>query len=500
MRVISISIIGCAIFLMSSAGWSAPVKKGAHKSDTAAGTVAPKIEAGSQMLLVFPSFPKQVPFSEKELSLFRGSLSETDRLGIMVADRKEHLLTLDAKQQKEVTSASIVSAFEAAVPESGSVVDTEEDEIGSVGVSVESALRSAVAQVSDLDGMVKAVVLVLDKPLPFSTANVDNNGVLKDTGTDTDTGTASDADGRSLLSLLTLNNIILYALYSTDVEAPLVEQLAEQSGGKNFFLSQRTTLNDSLYFLYDSILLRTIQLAPQQALYDSDEVCPEVPTSLAAASSGAGEGGPQWPVYVLLAILILLGSALLVLITMMWQRIGKPAPVAKETSDIKEEKQASSFSKLTIGLNRVRNSFAETESKLHALSADLDDFGIENWELQKKIVSAYAEMARELFLLYDHVLLKPNDELSDGEQLLKRKIEQLLEAADVAEMTPEVGSRFHSKYHRHAGERYSEQKAGTILEVVRKGYQRKGFVSDEPFVIRQAEVIVSAGLKQGAKE
>lgn len=489
--------------LFGSQGLAASVKnaQGDNKEKKEGQKKVAKIEAGTQMLLVFPTTPQVVPFSEKELSLFRGSLSETDRLGIIVADRKQQLLPLQLEDKQPIPSAKIIEAL--ALSSNGGEVPISEAASNDAPqpVYLEDVLRSAVAQLSNLEGMLKAVIMVLDGPLMFSAAPKEVAGVTEDSSQSV-ADESGDADTLTMLSaLLALNNVILYTVYPDSVENEALEKLTSQSGGKNLYLSNRVDVNDALYWAYDSILLRTIQLAPQQALYESDEVCPPaVAEAVVPAQVRPSKSGDLALLGVSLQLISLaFGVVIIVIGVFIWKRVGLQQPVSKPKDESDKSKQASSFSKLTIGLNRVRNSFADAESKMHALSADLDDFGSENWELQKKIISAYAEMAGELFLLYDHVTLRKDDDLSDGDKLLKRKIEQLLDEAHVDEICPNSGEKFHSKYHCHAGERYSDHKAGSVVEVVRKGYQRKGFVSEEPFVIRQAEVIVSAGNNQGDK-
>ncbi|MBN2527688.1 MAG: nucleotide exchange factor GrpE [Deltaproteobacteria bacterium] len=456
------------------------------------------LEAGIRMLLVFPEPPAKMPFSEAELNLFRSSLGKSDQLGIVVTNRKLQLLSMTPKDQMTVSSAGILSELKLAT-----VADKEKNAAANVKkkpLDLDETIRSAVAQMSDLQGLLKAVVLVPDRDIDLSRDIKEDTPLQPENGTDSGFDDNESTELSTLSSLLALNNVILYTVFPETVHSPLLEKLTTQSGGKNLFLSNRVSLNDALYTAYDSILLRTIQLAPQTALYDSDSIC--TPALDDTAKIGATDEQPPAVaassdlVVGMLFIGLVLSAALLVLLILIWRQRGttaSPAGTPERKNETSEEKGAPSFSKLTIGINRVRNSFSDMESRLHALSVDLDEFGSDNWEMQKKIVSAYAEISKELFLLYDHVSLDDESERSEASQRMMRKIAQALENNGIEKIVPSAGERFHSKYHSHAGERQSDQKAGTILEVVRDGYQRQGFVSDEPFVLRQAEVIVSTG-------
>ena len=457
-----------------------------------------KLEAGTRTLIVFPTTPEKMPFSEDQLNRFRSSLSKSDQLGIVVADRKQQLLPLTEKAQVEVPTFKIVNGFHVSISDS----DSRASQPSEAPVDIDETIRNAVAQLSDLEGLLKAIVLVVDRPYLFSRRA--NNKTISTEGSVADPGIEEKESSLSALTtLLALNNIILYSIYSEDIQNTSVEQLTDRSGGKNIYLSRRVTLDDALYMAYDSILLRTIQLAPKKALYEGDEICTPAPDEGAKSAAQPLQMQPSgMNAYVITLLIAVLGFVvvLLVFTVSLWQRNSQNSIVQKqapEKSDEKKENAAPAFSKLTIGINRVRNSFSDMESKLHSLSSDLDDFGSENWEMQKKIVSAYAEISKELFLLNDHLLLESDEQRSDEAAWVIRKIEQAFEDNGIEEIVPEVGERFHSKYHSHAGERISDEKAGTVLEVVRNGYQRKGFVSDEPFVLRQAEVIVSAGKEQG---
>ncbi len=450
-----------------------------------------KIEAGIRMLLVFPTAPDSVPFTESELTLFRSSLGETDEMGIVIADRKKQVLALNGEAQVKVSSARVMDGLRAKVASADSAAEPER----LASISIDETIRNAVSQLSDFKGMLKAVVLILDSPVVLTSDS--------DVASPEDTAKNADAAVTlsSLNALLALNNVILYSVYAESVHNGAIEQLTEQSGGKNIYLSSRVPLIDALYTAYDSILLRTIQLAPETALYESDTIC-EPPTA-ASENPDASELEPvdnnHLEIILLLALMGLCCVIVGLLIFIVRQTLGSQGkPDWKiESQPENPEKAPPSFSRLTIGINRVRNSFSEMESKLNTLSGDLDDFGSDNWELQKKIISAYAEISRELFLLYDHLSINDATSNSEDPTRLKRKIEQAMENNSIGEIVPEVGERFHSKYHCLAGERASAQKSGTIVEVIRKGYQREGFIGDKPFVLRQAEVIVSSGNEQG---
>lgn len=447
-----------------------------------------KIAAGTRVVMVFPSVPQQLPITQKELALFFGSLNESDNLGVLVADRKQQVLEMDNASGAASNAAKIVEQL--SIPPQNSAVD-----VGMTEITIDESLRQAVAQMSDLEGLVKAVVLVLDEPLSFVPSDRSKLRGADTAAVDTDSTSELTTAVLELSSLLALNNVILFTVYASDVESLPLEQLTVQTGGRNFYLNSRVSLNDTLYLAYDLIVLRTIELAPQKALYDSDEVCAPLDVPPVAAPVPPQGMDAQIPGYVLwLQIASLLAIVCVFLGVIYLGRRGKfNKPSATGQQQTSEEKSSPAFSKLTIGLNRIRNTFGETESKINALAADLDDFGSENWELQKTIVSAYADLAGHLFLLSDHIALKEVAALSEQDQLMHRKFEQIFEDCHIELLVPQKGDKFHSKYHRHAGQKPSNQKAGTVLEITRKGYQRKGFISDEPFVLRQAEVIVSAG-------
>lgn len=450
-----------------------------------------KIEAGIRMLLVFPTAPESAPFTESELTLFRSSLGKTDQMGIVVADRKKQVLALNGEAQVKVSSARVMDGLEAKAVNTDSAAEPGRQ----ASISIEETIRNAVSQLSDLEGLLKAVVLILDSPVVLTSES--------EVASPEDTANNMDASAKlsSLNALLALNNVILYSVYAESVQNRAIEQLTEQSGGKNIYLSSRVPLIDALYTAYDSILLRTIQLAPETALYESDTICepPTAQTEVAGISEIERANNSHLEIILLVALMglccVIVGLLIFIVRRMRVSKGKSNGKIESQSDD--SEKATPSFSRLTIGINRVRNSFSEMESKLNALSGDLDDFGSDNWELQKKIISAYAEISRELFLLYDHLSINDATSNSEDTTRLKRKIEQAMENNLIGEIVPEVGERFHSKYHSHAGERVSEQKSGTIIEVVRKGYQREGFIGDEPFVLRQAEVIVSSGNEQG---
>ncbi|MBN2716562.1 MAG: nucleotide exchange factor GrpE [Deltaproteobacteria bacterium] len=480
-----------------------------------------KLEAGTRILLSFPKTPKMLPFTESQLNRFRSSLSKSDQLGIVISDRRQQLLPMTEDAQVQVPTSKIIEGFNRAMQDSGDGTMGKE----AATEDIDETIRNAVAQLSGMEGLLKAVVLIIDEPVDL-VSPVDST-VSSASQQDSNVG-SSDPDEAAattaLSTLLALHNIILYAVFPENINSKSLEMLTEQSGGGNIYLSSRVALNDALYMAYDAILLRTIQLAPQKALYEGDEICPPPPDEAAVAAGTSAPSESAAPnTYVITLLIVILGLmvVLLLLTVAVWQR-GGGAPIEKSKektgeADTARDATSPAFSKLTIGINRVRNTFSDMESKLQALSGDLDDFGSENWEMQKKIVSAYAEISKELFLMLDHLTLEKmtleKSNLDEGKTdagaldkgalrsedaaWIVRKIVQALENNGIEEIVPVVGERFHSKYHAHAGARASDSKAGTVLEVVRNGYQRKGFISDEPFVLRQAEVIVSSGQEEG---
>ena len=308
-----------------------------------------------------------------------------------------------------------------------------------------------------------------------------------------------------VLSSLLLDEVIVHALVTDDETSRAARALAVSTGGKTLAIPPNADVTESLALVYDSLQLRALELSRDHSSENESEVdyryldekvdTPDqaVEIDKAAATSRPAPRAPTGSLTnVLLIVIVILNVAFLFLVfRKRGPNAGSHEPVQSDKS--KRLNESPSFSRLTMELNRFRQSFNDAEKRLDVLGLDLEDYGIESWDMEKKLMDEYVAITSRLFLLLDHLKIGSSSAQSDDSSVrLVRKINRLLEDSGIEEMDSEEGELFDSKRHIHVGDRDDAAAPGTILEVTRKGYfKADGLLHGEPFILRPAEVIVS---------
>ncbi len=410
-----------------------------------------------------------------KFAAFLGTLRKSDRIAVSMLDAKTTVaLPMQSFSQGGGLSASY-KMLEAL--KSGDAVRSLENGVAAVAEYLEFQKRK---------NAVNAIIIV-------------GGG----SGGDPDAGVKQISD--KVLSSLLMKEIVIHALVTDDEISGVARTLAASTGGKTLEIPQSTDVTKSLALLYDSLQLRALELSKDKSSevelevdyrYLDEKV--DTPDQAVAIDRVATTPKPVAPgpssslTNVLLVVIVILNLALMFLVFRNRGRTrGTHEPGQSEKS--KRLNESPSFSRLTMDLNRFRQSFNDAEKRLDALGLDLEDYGIESWDMEKKLMDEYVAITGRLFLLLDHLkILSSSADTDDASVRLERKITRLLEDSRIEEMESEEGNLFNGKRHIHAGERYDPAPPGTILEVTRKGYLRAdGMLHGESFILRPAEVIVS---------
>ena len=171
-------------------------------------------------------------------------------------------------------------------------------------------------------------------------------------------------------------------------------------------------------------------------------------------------------------------------ITKLTSRFKKPRP----------EVERATFLKLRDSARQLTRLMVEARSNLGKLQLDLEDYGAETWERERKFEEKYYRMADSLFLLLDHLEnLAKDEKKSDEIDWIYKKTRRILEDEGIEEILAKKGDHFSGIYHKHVGDRPDELPKGIVLEVVRKGYFIRSQPGIDDVVLRPAETIISSG-------
>ncbi len=410
-----------------------------------------------------------------QFAAFLGTLRKDDRVAVAMLDAKTTVvLPMQSFSQGGGLSASY-KMLEALKP--GDAVEPLESGVATVARYLEFQKRK---------NAVKAIII----------AGGGSGG-----GPDAGADQVSD----EVFSSLLMKEIVIHALVADDRTSGVERTLAASTGGKTLAIPKDADVTKALALLYDSLQLRALELSKDRSSEAESKVdyrfldekvdTPDQAVAIdraAEAPKPEANGSTSSLTNVLLIVLVILNIALLFMIFHKRGRTrGTGEPAQSEKS--KRLNESPSFSRLTMELNRFRQSFNDAEKRLDALGLDLEDYGIESWDMEKKLMDEYVAITGRLFLLLDHLKIGKSSADSDEASVrLERKITRLLEDSRIEEMESEEGELFNGKRHIHAGERDDPAPPGTIIEVTRKGYfKADGLLHGEPFILRPAEVIVS---------
>ncbi len=410
-----------------------------------------------------------------QFAAFLGTLKKSDRIAVSMLDEKTTVvLPMQSFSQGGGPSATY-KMLEALKP--GDAVEPLEKGVATVARYLEFQKRKNAA---------KAIIIVGGESGEGSDAGVDQIS-------------------EEVFSSLLMKEIVIHALVTDDKNSRTAGSLAASTGGKTLAIPPNADVTKALALLYDSLQLRALELAQDKSNEGESEVdyryldekvdTPDQAVAIdkAAATSGAPLQATASPLTnVLLIVIVILNVALLFLV---FRKHGRARGTRETTQSEKSKRlnESPSFSRLTMELNRFRQSFNDAEKRLDALGLDLEDYGIESWDISRKLMDDYVAITGRLFLLLDHLKISNSSADSDDASIrLERKINRLLEDSGIEEMESEEESLFNGKRHIHAGERDDPAPPGTILEVTRKGYLKvDGLLHGEPFILRPAEVIVA---------
>jgi len=307
--------------------------------------------------------------------------------------------------------------------------------------------------------------------------------------------------GEEILATLLMKEVAVYSLTVGGFPGQGLGSLVESSGGKAVSIATDADAVAGLALVYDSLQLRAWNLSLQRVEPDGgpvdyrylDEVVATPDEGVAKDARRAKPvqadvaRGPDPLILALLALLIAVNAAALVTAFLRGRgHGGAPRPGAPGAHRVNE---SPSFSRLTLGLNGFRKSFADAEHRLDALGLDLEDYGAQSWDLERRLMDEYVSLAQKVFLLLDHLRLERGP--GEGPSRPESKLARLLEDSGIDEIAPRPGEEFDGRYHVHSGERGGTVAPGAVLEVSRVGYVKaEGLVHGEPLVLRKAEVIV----------
>lgn len=409
------------------------------------------------------------------LGSFLGTVRVGDRLGIASLDRETTMtLPLQTFSSGGALSAAYQTASRLRSP------DHKGDPIAGIGVA------ARYLDYQKRPGTTRAVIVVTE--MTSKAGRADAGPIEVD---------------QELLSSLLMNEVAVYALTVGRAPGAQLGTMVARSGGKGVSVTADADVIDGLALLYDSLQLRAALLSGERRDGDGGPVdyryldekidTPDEGVALdkARAAGPAPDGKPSHLVVALLVLVVLLNAAILA----MGIARGRAKPVAKQSPGgpgSHRVNESPSFSRLTMGLNRFRGSFNEADSRLEALVLDLEDYGAESWEVEKKLMDEYVSLAQKVFLLIDHTAVAPGSADGGERSSIGRKLTRVLEESGIEVIEAETGDEPDTRYHVQVGTEAAGGLEGTITRVVRRGYVKTdGLVHGEPLVLRKAEVMVA---------
>jgi molecular chaperone GrpE (heat shock protein) len=413
----------------------------------------------------------------RELGRFLGGLRPGDRAGFMAVGARPRLL----QPLSEVTAEGAASAGYAIAAGLAPVAE-ESDLRAALDAAIEhlSALRRPTEQ--------QAIVIVADGAGPG--------------------GSLDDQASRLVLGEVVTHAIHLAGTRSrTAADRTALEEVAASAGGRFLATADEASALTALWFVYDSSRLAAADLARAQvdvegprpdedfSFLDEKRSIEQI-AEAASTGKGAFARDPDLPpalVAAALAAAVLL-LAVLGYLVFLGQRLSAVLRIHGDLDAVLKDRSSPSFARLSQAMSRLQHSWNEADKHVQALSLDLEDYGIESWEIEKRLLDDYAALADSLFLLVDHLEVQTRAGQAGDPAWFRSRLRQILEDESIQEISAEPGDETQPARHVRTGERPDPSPPGTVLELVRRGWvKRRGAGGDEDLVLRKAEVVVSAG-------
>jgi molecular chaperone GrpE (heat shock protein) len=326
-------------------------------------------------------------------------------------------------------------------------------------------------------------------------------------------GSGLDAVADDLASRLVLADVIAHAVHvpsareGSTAGSGALERLAGSSGGRFLAVTGGASALSALAFAYDSTRVAAADLARTQvdvegprpgedfSFLDEQRTIEQI-----AAAEAPGKAAPVPASALSPALIAALAAAAVLLLAVLGyliflgQRLAAVLRIHGDLDAVLRDRASPSFARLSQAMGRLQRSWNEAEKHVQALSLDLEDYGIESWEIEQRLLDNYAALADSLFLLIDHLEVQARAGQAGDPAWFRARLRQILEDESIEEIGAGPGEGAVPARHVRTAERPDPAPPGTVLELVRRGWvKRRGSVGDEDLVLRKAEVIVSAG-------
>jgi len=171
-------------------------------------------------------------------------------------------------------------------------------------------------------------------------------------------------------------------------------------------------------------------------------------------------------------------------------------PVDTGTRPVDNKPSGSPFNKLLDSSSQISGQIQDAANGLEKLRFDLQDFSATNWNQMKAVESKYYRLADNIFLLLDYLEdFTKQETKSEETEWIYQKTLRIIHDENIAEIKLAVGDKFDPNRHNNVKSRESDMPAGSVVEILRKGYYTKG-QSGKEIILRHADVVVSQGMNK----
>ncbi|MCP4678023.1 MAG: nucleotide exchange factor GrpE [Deltaproteobacteria bacterium] len=297
--------------------------------------------------------------------------------------------------------------------------------------------------------------------------------------------------------------VVLHVIAIGGADLDLLQLSANITGGKCLAAPNAATMTDAIEVIADRlrparqmVVTRTISVSAGPESDASTSVDEKAEMPMPREFQQGWPSGLVLAVGGLAAIIVALNLVVISILLFRWRKTGEPVDDSEHAEPSDRVRKRAGFAELRDLANQLSNNLVDAGEMVEALNLDLEDFGVEGWRREKALEEKYRNLARNVFLVIDHLDLKKEQ---DEVRWFYEKLKRILEDEGIEEMSVSAGEQFDGMYHKHVGEEPTELPAGAIIEVKRKGYVKER-EKDDFVVLRQAEVTVSLGLPKTGSE
>ncbi len=442
-------------------------KPGESKAATEPGAVEKEIW---DVVLLVDGSSEMAPLSRKSAHVVTEAMTDAHRLAIMTFGEEVRVLqTLSRIATIDEKAAALRTLTEAAF-DAGTV-------------SLRLGLTEALAHLEKRSTKVAHKVVVL-----LSGAQAEGGDAAADI----------EAVKSEIAPLYLSKGVVLHVVTLPSPQVDLLQAAASLTEGKCLAAVNASTMTDALDVIVD-------RLKPPETVVITQEV-PVIVKGAAAAKKGPSPEKRLESIkrdtksYFITGSFAAVIILLLVVVLFQLQALKRGAPSrADDDKTEKKREDKSGFAKLRDMANSLSNLIVDAKEMSEALNLDLEDFGVETWKEKKAQSEKYRELAKSIFLVIDHLEVQ-SEGRGEGARWVAEKLMRILDEEGIEEIPVAEGDTFDGLFHKHTEERDSDLKPGVVLDVMRKGYLKRG--SDKPddvMVLRQAEVAVSRGTNKAAE-